>query len=60
MLSSDPTQAKRLFWRGGCAFNNEAVDVVQHEWELRDSAGASGALEDPVVRALMAKCIAES
>jgi hypothetical protein len=49
-----------LFWRGGCAFNNEAVDVVQHEWELRDSAGASGALEDPVVRALMAKCIAES
>jgi hypothetical protein len=62
LLAADPAEAARLFWRFGCASSNnsESAEVVRHAWELRDSSGATGATRDPVVRTLMAKCLAET
>jgi hypothetical protein len=60
LLSQNPDDAKRALGRGSCCSpNDEAAEVVRHAWELRDSAGASGATKNPVVRTLMAKCLAE-
>jgi hypothetical protein len=62
LLGADPAEAVRLFWRFSCAnySNSESAEVVQLAWGLRDSSGASGATQDPVVRTLMAKCLAEA
>jgi hypothetical protein len=60
-LATDPTEAVSLFRRFTCAsYNNiEAAGVVRRAWDRRDSSGATGALKDPLVRTLMAKCLAE-
>jgi hypothetical protein len=61
LLATDPAQAVSLFWRFTCASSNniEAAEVVRRAWDRRDSSGATGALKDPLVRTLMAKCLAE-
>jgi hypothetical protein len=61
LLASDPAQAVSLFRQFTCAsYNNiEAAGVVRRAWDRRDSVGATGALQDPAVRTLMAKCLAE-
>lgn len=58
LLEDNPAEAVHLFWRFGCASNLEAAEVVRQAWELRDSAGSTGATRDPVVLAQMAKCLA--
>jgi hypothetical protein len=62
LLADDPREAAHLFWRFSCAnySNSESAEVVRQAWELRDSAGATGATRDPVARTLMAKCLAEA
>jgi hypothetical protein len=62
LLAEDPAEATRLFWRFSCSnySNSESAEVVRRAWELRDSSGATRALKDPVVRTLMAKCLAET
>jgi hypothetical protein len=60
LLASNPAEATRLFWRFNCTNNEESAEVVRHAWELRDSSGATGATQDPVVRALMAKCLPQA
>jgi hypothetical protein len=61
LLASDPASAASLFQQFTCAsYNNiEAAAVVRRTWAQRDSSGATGALKDPAVRTLMAKCLAE-
>ena len=61
LLASDPASAVSLFRQFTCAsYNNiEAAGVVRRAWDRRDSVGATGALQEPVVRTLMAKCLAE-
>jgi hypothetical protein len=60
-LATDPTEAVSLLRRFTCAsYNNiEAAGVVRRAWDRRDSSGATGALKDPLVRTLMARCLAE-
>jgi hypothetical protein len=60
LLDANSVEATRLFWQFSCANNFESAEVVRHAWELRDSSGATGATRDPVVRTLMAKCLAEA
>jgi len=60
LQSTDAKQAARLLWRFGCGPQNEDwTEVVQRVWEGRDSAPPGAATHDPVVRALMAKCLVE-
>ena len=61
LLASDPASAVSLFRQFTCAsYNNiEAAGVVRRAWGQRNSSDATGALKDPVVRTLMAKCLAE-
>jgi hypothetical protein len=60
-LATDRAQAVSLFRRFTCAsYNNiEAAAVVRRAWDRRESSGATGALKDPVVRTMMAKCLAD-
>jgi hypothetical protein len=60
LLAQDPAEAVHLFGRFSCANygNSESAEVVRRAWELRDSSSATGATRDPVVRTLMAKCLA--
>jgi hypothetical protein len=61
LLTADPAQAVSLFRQFTCASYNNigAAGVVRRAWDRRDSVGATGALKDPMVRTLMAKCLAE-
>ena len=60
-LATDPAEAVSLFRRFTCAsYNNiKAAAVVRRAWDRRELVGATGALKDPMVRTLMAKCLAE-
>src|ERR1700722_4488717 len=61
LLASDPASAVSLFRQFTCAsYNNiEAAGIVRRAWGQRNSSDATRALKDPVVRTLMAKCLAE-
>jgi hypothetical protein len=61
LLASEPAEAVSLLRQFTCASysNTEAAAVVRRAWHRRDSVGATGALKDPAVRTLMAKCLAE-
>jgi hypothetical protein len=61
LRASNPASAASLFQQFTCASSNniEAAAVVRRTWAQRDSSGATGALKDPAVRTLMAKCLAE-
>jgi hypothetical protein len=60
-LATDPAEAASLLRRFTCAsYNNiKAASVVRRAWDRRELVGATDALKDPVVRTLMAKCVAE-
>ena len=60
LQSTDATQAARLLWRFECGPHvADWTAVVQRAWDRRDSASPDATTRDPVVRALMAKCLAE-
>jgi len=61
LQATHPAQAVNFLWQFTCASysNVEAAQVVRRAWDRRDSVGAAGALKDPLVRTLMAKCLAE-
>ena len=60
LYSTDAKQAARLLAGFGCSpLNADSSEVVKRAWDGRDSTAADGATRDPVVRAWMAKCLAE-
>jgi hypothetical protein len=60
LQSTDNARAARMLWQFGCGPHNpDWTGVVQRAWEGRDSAPPDVATRDPVVRALMAKCLVE-
>jgi hypothetical protein len=61
LLAADPGEAARLLWRFSCANygNDDSVEVVRRAWARRASGSATGATRNPLVRTLMAKCLAE-
>jgi hypothetical protein len=60
LRSTDTVQALHLLWSFGCSPQNaDSIEVVQRAWDTRESVAANAATRDPVVRALMAKCLVE-
>lgn len=57
LQAGTPDEAAHLFSQFGCADHTEATELVRRAWESRDSTDASGAVQDPLVRAQIAKCL---